>query len=422
MRFVVGTVGHNQHIQNIVGALYEAGALGRFYTGGVDHWKSRLSKWVRSEAGRRIPQVNSRLARRRITIVPEEFISPDWRWEGWRLLAGHVGLGPLVEDWFWERSELALDRRCAELIKDERWHAFLGVEHGALFSIRASRSIGKKSVIAFLSPHHKTRERWVDRQYELFPELWTPATRRLLDMGKERDARRDQEARMADVVHCASSFTRNSLVSEGVDPSKMMMVPLGCPRAVSVEALSGRRPPQSIRFIYAGPVSVRKAAHILLASWNLLRAMSGAELHFYGVVTIPKAVVDQGRDGAVFHGAVSKAEMARAYDEASVLVFPTLCDGFGMVVAEALAHGVPVITTSNAGAADLIVDGRNGFVVPPGDPAALAERMQWCLDHPADIADMREEALASAARWTWSDFRSSFRNQLFTRLGSSAAA
>ena len=86
---------------------------------------------------------------------------------------------------------------------------FFGVEHGALFSVQAAQSAGKKAVVAFLSPHHQTRERWVDRQYGEFPELATPAARRLLEMGKQRDARRDQEARTADVVHCASSFTRD---------------------------------------------------------------------------------------------------------------------------------------------------------------------------------------------------------------------
>jgi glycosyltransferase involved in cell wall biosynthesis len=93
-----------------------------------------------------------------------------------------------------------------------------------------------------------------------------------------------------------------------------------------------------------------------------------------------------------------------------------------MVVPEALAHGVPVIATSNAGAADLITHGRSGFLVPPGDTAALAERMQWCVDHPAQVAEMREEALAAAQRWTWADFRLSFRSQLFPLLGLSAAA
>lgn len=200
-----------------------------------------------------------------------------------------------------------------------------------------------------------------------------------------------------------------------------MMVPLGCPAPVSTPA-AGLTAKKGLQFVYSGPVSVRKGAHILLESWKALSPGASSELHFYGVVTVPTRVVDHAGEGVVFHGSVSRAEMVRAYQEASVLVFPTLCDGFGMVAAEALAHGVPVITTPNAGAADLIVEGRNGFLVPPGDTAALAERMQWCLDHPQDLLAMRGYALASAARWSWSDFRAEFRKQLFPLMDCSVAA
>jgi glycosyltransferase involved in cell wall biosynthesis len=422
MRFLVGTIAHNQHVQNIVGALYEAGALGRFYTGGVDHWNSSLARRLRKVAGERVTQVNARLSRRRISTVPEEFVSADWSWEGWRLFARYAGLGRLVEDWFWERSELALDRTCAKMIGTAQYDTFFGVEHGALFSIQAARSAGKQAVVGFLRPHHKTQERWVDPQYDRFPELWTPATRRLREKARQRDARRDEEARLASVIHCASNFTRNSLIAQGLPPRKMVMVPLGCPEVVSAQPASVSPSHNTLRFIYSGPVSVRKGAHLLLEAWNLLAPRSGAELHFYGVVTLPKTVVERAGAGVFFHGSVSKAEMARAYQEASILVFPTLCDGFGMVVAEALAHGVPVIATPNAGAADLIAEGRNGFLVPPGETAPLAERIAWCLDHADDLRAMREEALAMARSWTWSDFRASFRNQLFPLLQDVALA
>lgn len=418
MRFLVGTMAHNQHIQNIVGALYEAGVLGRFYSGGVDHWNSSLVRQLRKATGDWVPQLNARLGRRRISSIPDDRISADWSWEVWRLFARYAGLGPLVVDWFWERSEMALDRRCANMIAASSYDAFLGVEYGALFSVQAARAAGKKAVVAFLSPHHKTQERWLDPQYDRFPELWTRTAKRLREKARQRNARKDEEARMADVIHSASNFTRNSLIAAGFPPQKMVMVPLGFPAVVAARPLPESQSHDTFRFLYSGPVSVRKGAHLLLEAWNMLAPRSGAELHFYGVVTIPKKIMDWAGPCVFFHGNVSRGEMARAYQEASVLVFPTLCDGFGMVVAEALAHGVPVITTPNAGAADLIVEGRNGFLVPPGDAAALAERMGWCLDHSYELLGMREPALASARRWTWADFRAAFRNQLFRLLGS----
>jgi glycosyltransferase involved in cell wall biosynthesis len=81
-----------------------------------------------------------------------------------------------------------------------------------------------------------------------------------------------------------------------------------------------------------------------------------------------------------------------------------------------------VLTTPNAGASQLIREGRNGFLVPPHDPDALAVRMQWCMDHPAQLEEMREAARTSAREWTWADYRKSFVSQLAAKLGVGAAA
>ena len=85
-------------------------------------------------------------------------------------------------------------------------------------------------------------------------------------------------------------------------------------------------------------------------------------------------------------------------------MFPTLSDGFGLVVAEAMAHGLPVITTDQAGAADLVTPD-NGLIVPAADPRALADALQWCLDNRDRLQAMRFHALETARRRQWPDFR-----------------
>ena len=72
-------------------------------------------------------------------------------------------------------------------------------------------------------------------------------------------------------------------------------------------------------------------------------------------------------------------------------MFPTLFDGFGFVVGEAMSYGVPVMTTTRAGAADFIQPGKNGFLIPPGDIEALQEQIDWCIRNPSSLLDMRKE-------------------------------
>jgi glycosyltransferase involved in cell wall biosynthesis len=144
---------------------------------------------------------------------------------------------------------------------------------------------------------------------------------------------------------------------------------------------------------------------LLLDAWRKLRVADGAELVLAGGWALPERLRSQLPTGVRVLGNLPRDALYARYCRASALVFPSLCDGFGMVVSEALAHGLPVITTQAVGAADLIEEGRNGWVLQSGDVDALAERMQWCLDHPRDVYAMREAAEAAAQRRPWSHYR-----------------
>jgi len=421
MRFLLATGAYNANVQHIALALHEAGALVAYHTGCVDHYRRAWPRRLRSAVAALAPGVDQALKRRRISVIPETLIRAHLGWEGARTVAGKLELSARVEDWLWERGELSLDRKSALLLEQEAYDAVFAVEHGALCAVSAARRLGKKSVVAFLSPHHFLRRRWVDREYERFPELLTPGGRRLLELARERDARRDEEARLADLIYANSSFTARSLAMAGIPEAKILTVPLGGPQVIPDASLPSVLP-EPRRVVYAGPVSVRKGAHYLLEAWKRLGARSAGELHLYGRNLLPgRCLVGRGSD-VVLHGPVSQPELFAAFQGALVLALPTLCDGWGSVVSEAMAHGLPVITTSNAGAADLIEEGRNGFVVPPADPGALADRIEWCFHHPKELVEMRRHAAMSARSFTWVEFRAALRTGLARHLGDAALA
>lgn len=411
MKFLLGTVAYHAHAQQIAKALDEADALGLWCAGGVDNPHAGWSKFFRRVLASCLPGIDRRLARRRITTVSPKLVRSDWRWEGLRVIARPLRLGTRLDDWLWERSELCLDRRCATLMHQPSFDVFLGVEHGALGTIRAAKTLGKKSVVAFTSPHHVFYKRWVNAEYDRFPKLLTPATKRLQTLAKHRDARRDEEARLADAIHANSRLTAQTLIDAGIPREKLAVAPLGAPPAI----VPGDLPDTlhaPMRFIYAGPLSVHKGGHYLLKAWEPFAHHRGAELHCYGAPMLPKRCYNRRASNVIFHGTVTYAELLSAYQRGALLVFPTLCDGFGMVVLEALANGLPVLTTRNAGAAEFINDHYNGFVVPPASAAAITERMEWCLRHPTQLLAMRRDAVETARRWTWAHFRMAFRQCL----------
>jgi glycosyltransferase involved in cell wall biosynthesis len=411
----MGATSYSKHMQNVALALFENGALGAFYTGFVDNYGSAYAKTVRSAIKRTLPALDRGLSRRKITLLPDEVIHKSWSWEVLRSVAQKARAGACIEDWLWEKSEERLDAICSRLIRGRAFDAFLGVEHGALGTIRAARESGKKSVITFLSPHHAFREKWVDAEYKAFPELLTPSAQRLLHLGIQRDRRRDEEAKLADIIRTNSSLTSASLADAGFDPGKMVTVPPGGPHAISEEAIAPERPGIP-RFIYAGPVSVRKGAHYLIKAWKLLKPRNRAELHFYGTVLLPKRCLEDLGGDVLFHGTVPQDELFSAFREGCALVFPTLCDGFGMVACEAMAQGLPVITTKNAGARDAVREGENGFVVPVRDERMLAERMEWFMQNRKELPRMRRAALAGARERTWERFRTHLWEELTERI------
>jgi glycosyltransferase involved in cell wall biosynthesis len=156
--------------------------------------------------------------------------------------------------------------------------------------------------------------------------------------------------------------------------------------------------------LWAGTFSLRKGAHYLLDAWRLLGAGSNVRLHVYGQPQLPRQQSAQASDSITFHGSVAHPVLFAAYRSADVLVFPTLSDGFGQVVTEAMAHALPVITTDRAGAADL-VSPDNGLIVPAADARALADALQWCLDNRERLRAMRHHALSTARRRQWPDYR-----------------
>jgi glycosyltransferase involved in cell wall biosynthesis len=87
-----------------------------------------------------------------------------------------------------------------------------------------------------------------------------------------------------------------------------------------------------------------------------------------------------------------------------VLVLPSLEDGFGLVALEAMAAGRPVIVSEHAGVKDVVREGRDGFVVPIRSPDAIAEKLQWLHDHPAERQAMGRAAREQALRYPWARY------------------
>ena len=153
--------------------------------------------------------------------------------------------------------------------------------------------------------------------------------------------------------------------------------------------------------VYAGALIPRKGVHHLLNAFAALdhpqarlRLVGGAENAAYAD-SLRRQAAELGIAGRVhFVGAVSQRELAARFASARVMVLPSLSEGLGRVVVEAMLLGMPVIGSRVGGIPDMIADGENGYLVEPGNEAELRAALRRIYDE--DVAAMGEKARAFA--------------------------
>ena len=393
-------------VQQVARSLHEAGQLERFVTTVRDEPGS-LRQHVVSSAGRMLGRdLSVQFRRRAITEIPLALVeSHPWR-ELARLATAALDRDGRATDWVWEKSELSFDRLVARRLTSDLG-AVYGFEHSSLATFQRARELGLPVIYDLPAPESQFVHALLDAELDRFPELRTAYHRHTARREGRRLARRRAEWHAADLILVNSRFTRDSYAQAGLDCSRVHVAPLGSPVPVSREAALSAPPNTSGRLslIWAGTFSVRKGAHYLLDAWREGGLGRHTRLRVFGSIGLPDRVLHPLPEGIELLGSVPRSELLEHYRQADALIFPTLCDGFGLVATEAWSRGVPVITTDRAGAADLLRPGTNGLIIKAGDARAIVQVVEWCQAHRPELRAMRETALATAATWQWSDYR-----------------
>lgn len=204
------------------------------------------------------------------------------------------------------------------------------------------------------------------------------------------------EVSLADLVLCPSEFVMQSCRFLGAPAEKLRLLAYGFDPGRFTPSPTPRPPNRPLRIVFAGTFCHRKGSHVLLKAFaRLLETHAAAELHVFGDVqdappTIPAQVV--------FHGRVPQEVLAAQFPQMDVMAFPTLFEGSAYVVYQALASGVPVITTPNCGS---IVDASCGIVLPEITSEALHVALLACARDRAALARLAAAAPARVGQYTW---------------------
>jgi glycosyltransferase involved in cell wall biosynthesis len=217
--------------------------------------------------------------------------------------------------------------------------------------------------------------------------------------------RLEQETKMPEHWLVASSFTKQTLTEQGVPDERISVIPYGIDLDRFTARKGARKPGRPLRLLFVGTIGQRKGIKYLLDALDLLPAGS-VELTVCGRAVDDLALFKNRKTPIRVHVSVGAKGLLDAYQSADLFVFPSLAEGFGHVLLEAMASGLPVISTTSTAAPDLIRHNREGLVIEPGDVYQIAGAIEQFLKRPGDLKAMGQAARARAEYFTWARFRS----------------
>ncbi|MGH7934157.1 MAG: glycosyltransferase family 4 protein [Candidatus Binataceae bacterium] len=268
------------------------------------------------------------------------------------------------------------------LLPCDVFHALSGF--GLRSHIAARQRYGALTVCDRGSSHIVFQDELLRDEYAHWGVPYSGIDRRIIE-------RELSEYESCDRIIVPSLFSYRSFIEKGVPEHKLRRNPYG----VDLAAFQPLPKTDAVfRVIYVGGLSLRKGVPYLLEALCPLR-LPNFELCLAGPLTPELRPLMARFEGKYrYLGTVAKTELLHHYSQSSVFVLPSVEDGFGLVLGQAMACGLPVIATTNTGAEDLCANGAEGFIVPIRSAAAIRERVVQLYENP----ELRDQMGVAALR------------------------
>lgn len=302
----------------------------------------------------------------------------------------------------WRRALLDLrnrrfDQRCARILPRRRPDLVIGNDGAAELTFTAARGLGIPTLLNQVIGHDAVGTALLEEEYRRDPAFAARPPGRRSPLALET---RRRELRFADRILAPSSYVRDTLVEAGVAPERIALLPYGVDtrrfRPGPEHAVPrGGRP---LRLLFVGQIGQRKGLRYLLEALRRL-PREGYELTLAGSLAVPPAALAPYRGLYRHLPNQPYHRIHEVFQAADVFVYPSLHEGSALAVYEALASGLPVVTTRNTGS--VVRDGKEGLLVPIRDPEALAGALETLRGDEARRLEMAQAARRRAETFTW---------------------
>ncbi|WP_138506410.1 glycosyltransferase family 4 protein [Nostoc sp. PA-18-2419] len=289
---------------------------------------------------------------------------------GWEQIVAH-------NDWFQENATQLLYKLDAQLSSLNSPPTFFAYSYAALKLFRYAKAKGWRTILGQIDPG-PFEEKLVMAEHARHPTYqsnWQPAPSYYWTRWQE-------ECSLADTIVVNSLWSSEALQKAGIPKYKIDIIPLAYQPPKQADnfvrtyptVFSNERP---LRVLFLGQVILRKGLAALIEAAELLR---DRPIEFWLVGSQGISISQPSHDKLQWIGSVSRSSTAIYYQQADVLLFPTLSDGFGLTQLEAQAWKMPIITSRFCG--EVIKNQVNGLILPEVSGQAIAQALKFCLNNP----------------------------------------
>jgi len=291
-------------------------------------------------------------------------------------------------------------RRECRRVRVRAVHAY---EDCSLWQFQEAKRLGKACIydmpIGYYPAWEHTQAELVRQFVEWLPAGGLPSNRFV------RPQQKRQEMELADVVLAPSTFVADTV--RAFYPNKLLAL---APYGVDLDfwrAGARNEGSEVLRFIYAGQISLRKGIPSLLQAWEKA-ALRSAELQLVGSWYLSVSRRASLPRGVAHVPACSPEALREHYRRADVFVFPSFFEGFGLVLLEAMACGLPAIASTATAGTDVLTEA-SGRVLPVGNLDILVETLRWFDQNRNRLPAMARAARKQAELCSWERYRSVVR-------------
>ena len=312
--------------------------------------------------------------------------------EAVRRLHGWTGIGPPPDAMIARAFGRFSARRLPEADALVSWSG------ASVEAIAAAKRWGMFVALERGSTHIAAQGEVLREGYARWGAPWTPIDPRLVE-------RELSEYESADVIVTGSSYARASFLDRGFAPARVVTNPYGVDLARFHPAAESASRPTGGRILFVGEVGIRKGVPWLLEAFSRLPPQW--ELHLVGPMApgFRDILARLPMERVTHRGVLAGEAVAAAYRNADIFCLPSIEEGFSLTILQAMASGLPVVTSRAAGWPDPDADGRAIVLTPPGESDELAAALGRLAGDEGFRRAIGDAALARVASgFTWQDY------------------